>query len=115
MPPAIQDKLRKKNNLKEDQTISYIDYVAEVYKIDRGNMNPNAPLLKSTIRRKSGEMEVLLVPSLCHKIGLTSEQDADGYLRREMCNTCKMGPEKRLTFISQFVRELSRLCKEKVC
>ena len=68
LPLAIQDKLRKKNNLKEDQPLSYIDYVAEIYKIDRGNMNPNAPLLKSTIRRKSGEMEVLLVPSLCHRL-----------------------------------------------
>ena len=57
MPPAIQDKLRKKNNLKEDQTISYIDYVATLYDIDRQKMNPNA-LVKvyhpTKVRRNGG-------------------------------------------------------------
>ena len=109
MPPAIQDKFKKKNNLQEDQTISYIDYVATLYNVDRRKINANAPLLISTIRRRAGESQVLLVPSLCHKIGLTSEQDSDGQLRREMCTTCKMGPEKRLNFISKFVRELSNI------
>ena len=74
-------------------------------------MNGNAPLIISKIRKKEGEIEIRLVPSLCFKRGLTQEQDCNPDLRSMMCKACTLSPGDRLRFISIFVKDMSNVLR----
>ena len=111
VPLNMNARMKKKDTDDKTQPSSYT--YRDYYRITYGKtIGADEPMLKALVKKRlrDGTVEnrdVLLPPSLCHKLGLTQDQDEDSFMRREMVNKCTLTPSDQLAFVQSFVDELA--------
>ena len=91
-----------------EKTYTYKDY----FELNYGcKVDGNEPLLCSIrTSKRAGEartQECLLPPSLCHRLGLSEDQDRNGQTKQAMVKTCKVTPSDGLDFAKLFVNQIA--------
>ncbi|XP_037072584.1 piwi-like protein Ago3 [Pollicipes pollicipes] len=93
--------------LSDGTTITYMEYYKKHYMLDI--KNPDQPLLISRPKKRDKQeqqVDLCLIPELCHMTGLTDAQRSDFRMMKDLISQTAVKPEDRVRHLATFIRRI---------